>query len=553
MHRINTRCGFDYYFAWDQTDNRYYQGKFYTNIEGLTTETYEDFSFKSNPEPNKPQSTALVDTTGSFSPDVLAHLVTDFALTRGEDEKFFVYHAMLLPHNPVVTVPGFEHANTMQERFDGQVQYLDQIVGRVNTALAEAGLDDDVLVMFTSDNGARSNIETPWMGRIVNGGKFGFTDAGVHVPLVAKYSGGIRPGSSSAALSDCSDLLPTIYDAVGVANTEIIDGHSFWDTMLEPESSPPIRSWVYLQVNTRQSMRDHTRQIENDEAYDVSVRNDRQQLLFTHQDDICIEPGIVALYDALARMRFDFGLNIPMAAGDTLSGCTGIACTQGQLVCVEDCGLDVFNCIMCRAQNSSQCMRCEDGYTLDLDDRVCNLMTGTTLSAIPWTTTTTTTTTTTSETTAAPCIVENCASCNGNQPWRCAVCKPGFERRMRGRECLPPFQCEVEHCLECMPNRSRRCKRCENGFITRMQRTLCDKPIPCQVEHCEECIDKKPFQCKRCIPGYARFNNRQRCGKVGLCHVDNCAECHHGKPFRCHICEPGYRKIWNNTRCVRRQ
>eukprot|EP00043_Microstomoeca_roanoka_P018209 m.193690 g.193690 ORF g.193690 m.193690 type:complete len:412 (-) comp16783_c2_seq11:2570-3805(-) len=237
FHHISSRCDFDYYFAWDQTDNRYTQGKFLTNIDGLTTESYNSFSFADTAEPLPVPNNHLVDLTGDYSPKVLADLAIDFIKTRGPDEKFFMYYACLLTHNPVTPPPG-STASSLQTRFDAQVRYLDSVVGRVTAALQDMGLDDEVLFMFTSDNGAKGDIETPWQGRLIEGGKFGFADEGVRMPFLAQMTGTVPSGSSSAALADMTDLLPTVYDAFGLSPPDSIDGRSYWTTLLgQPETN----------------------------------------------------------------------------------------------------------------------------------------------------------------------------------------------------------------------------------------------------------------------------------------------------------------------------
>jgi N-sulfoglucosamine sulfohydrolase len=86
------------------------------------------------------------------------------------------------------------------------VHRLDRGVGLILMALKAAGLDDDTLVVFLSDNGA------PFLNS-----KTTLFDAGVHLPLLMRRPGQ-RPGLVNPNLVSFTDLLPTFLDAVGASS-----------------------------------------------------------------------------------------------------------------------------------------------------------------------------------------------------------------------------------------------------------------------------------------------------------------------------------------------
>ena len=582
LHHIQTRCDFDYYFAFNQEDNRYYEGVYHTNIAGLTERTLRDFSFARSKGPLPPPTNTRIDTAGAFTPDLLTDMVLDFVATRGPEERFFVHNGMMLTHNPFVNVPGDEDASNKNERFDGMVRYLDDVIGRVNQGLKDLGVDDEVLFIFSSDNGAKSGIDTPWNGHVLDGGKFGFKDVGVRVPFFAKLAGTIPAGSSSTALSDVTDILPTVYEAFGLPPPQGIDGRSYWGVLTNPAGAVPPRDWVFLQAGNRYAIRTHAYQVEEDEAFDMSDLYFHKKLNIKSDEEICAVDGLLFLYDHFARLVADTNVRVQLPFdGRNFKHCNGLVCDAGSAIqCVESCSTSIFHCLQCAAGSDETCTSCGLGYELGSgastagtcvpesitttttttttgETTTTTTTTGTTTTQAPGsedttTTTSTTTTTTSTTTTEGPqCYVDHCLSCNGNRAFRCNVCEPGYELARRGRLCREPIVCEVDNCLRCKKNRARRCAKCAPGYSPRMQRTRCDPELPCQVEHCLECRDGRPRRCKECAPGYGLYKNAKRCAEIGLCYVNNCEECHHGKPHRCAQCKPGYMQRKNNRRCVR--
>ena len=109
---------------------------------------------------------------------------------------------------------------------------LDWSVGEIMKALASAGLDDNTLVVFTSDNGPWTSYgnhagKTPY--REAKGTSF---DGGTRSACVIRYPGQIKAGSVSKRTFCSVDLLPTIAQLTGAAlPAGPIDGKNIWDVM----------------------------------------------------------------------------------------------------------------------------------------------------------------------------------------------------------------------------------------------------------------------------------------------------------------------------------
>ena len=157
------------------------------------------------------------DTVIAPQPDLsaLTTLFTQQAIdfvNRSKDAPFFLYLAHTAPHLPLAPSALFAGRSGLGAYAD-VVQELDWSTGRVMSALADAGLDSNTLVMFSSDNG-------PWwqgsQGRL-RGRKGETYEGGMREPFLARYPGVIPAGSACAGLATTMDLLPTIGRICGTA------------------------------------------------------------------------------------------------------------------------------------------------------------------------------------------------------------------------------------------------------------------------------------------------------------------------------------------------
>lgn len=171
----------------------------------------------------------------------VAELLTDEAqsriVERYTDEALKFIHAnrkhpffLYLPHTAVHTpiYPGAAfRGKSANGRFGDWVEEVDWSVGRVLDTLQELKLDENTLVIFSSDNG-------PWLIKgadggsalPLRGGKGSTWEGGVRVPTLAWWPGRIQPGTVCDAVAGTIDLLPTIVGLAGgtIPATPILDG-----------------------------------------------------------------------------------------------------------------------------------------------------------------------------------------------------------------------------------------------------------------------------------------------------------------------------------------
>jgi len=167
---------------------------------------------------------------GPIGPDfkideVLPHLFEKsvaYVKERAKKKKpFFLYLPLPAPHTPIVPVPPYKDASKMNPYADFMMQ-VDGHMGELFTAIKEAGVDENTLVFFTSDNGCsnQANFEKlAEFGHDPSGGfrghKADIYEGGHRVPLIVRWPNGIKPGQNSNALTCLTDLYDTMREITG--------------------------------------------------------------------------------------------------------------------------------------------------------------------------------------------------------------------------------------------------------------------------------------------------------------------------------------------------
>ena len=150
-------------------------------------------------------------------------------------KPFFLYLPYTSPHFPVCPLPEFQGQGECGAYGEFLIE-TDFHVGRVMTFLEESGLDENTLVIFTSDNGP----ENPWKSHLeeyshdsrggFRAGKRSIYEGGHRVPFVVRWPAGIdAPGRTCESLVGQVDLLATFAELVGFQLPDNVgeDSHSF--------------------------------------------------------------------------------------------------------------------------------------------------------------------------------------------------------------------------------------------------------------------------------------------------------------------------------------
>ncbi|MEM9586062.1 MAG: sulfatase [Planctomycetota bacterium] len=116
-------------------------------------------------------------------------------INQKRDKPFFLYLAHNMPHAPVFASSEFQ-GRSEGGRFGDVVEEIDWSVGQVVDAIDEAGIQDDTLVIFTSDNGPWS-VFGPHGGTAapLRGEKATTWEGGLRVPAIFRWPGKIDPAT----------------------------------------------------------------------------------------------------------------------------------------------------------------------------------------------------------------------------------------------------------------------------------------------------------------------------------------------------------------------
>ncbi|MCX7013536.1 MAG: sulfatase-like hydrolase/transferase, partial [Candidatus Sumerlaeota bacterium] len=98
---------------------------------------------------------------------------------------------------------------------------IDACVGRILEALNRLGLEQDTLVLYTSDHGDLQAAHG-MVGKIAPG----FFEEVLRVPFILRYPAGIKPGAVSECATDGANVAPTLLDFAGAPIPEGVQGHS---------------------------------------------------------------------------------------------------------------------------------------------------------------------------------------------------------------------------------------------------------------------------------------------------------------------------------------
>ena len=190
-------------------------------------------------------------TEEQFGPDLFNQRVTDY-IKAANDQPFFIYYPMVLPHLPLVTTPDSLDAVSKEEQFSGMISYMDKLVGQIKTAVVEKGLAENTIILFIGDNGTDKRIVSVRNGMEVPGGKGKTNASGTHVPFIAWWPNTIKPAQLDHNLINLSDFFPTLMELAGtnMPAGHPRDGISLVD-VLKGKASAPIRQEQFIHYYPR--------------------------------------------------------------------------------------------------------------------------------------------------------------------------------------------------------------------------------------------------------------------------------------------------------------
>lgn len=181
--------------------------------------------------------------------EVLPHLfdksISHIQTQAKADKPFFLYLALPAPHTPIVPVPPFKDASGMNPYADFVMQ-VDHHMGQLLSALKESGIDDNTLVIFTSDNGCSPEGNFPVLKEFghdpsagYRGHKADIYEGGHRVPFIARWPARMSGGRTTETLACLTDIYATLEEITGSErqSTGGEDSHSLLSTFVGKSGS----------------------------------------------------------------------------------------------------------------------------------------------------------------------------------------------------------------------------------------------------------------------------------------------------------------------------
>ncbi|NMA95212.1 MAG: arylsulfatase [Clostridiales bacterium] len=178
-----------------------------------------------------------------YSPDFIEHKALKF-IESNKYNPFFLYYCPTLPHanneggdSPdgmeVDTYGEFEHRDWSENEkgFARMIQRIDITVGRIVNKVKEVGIEDNTIIIFTSDNGPHNEGGHSVTKFNSTGGFRGYKrslhEGGIRIPFIVKWPNKIRPGQVSDHIGYFPDIINTLCDITGANKVPYSDGISF--------------------------------------------------------------------------------------------------------------------------------------------------------------------------------------------------------------------------------------------------------------------------------------------------------------------------------------
>ena len=216
---------------------------------------------------------------GEYLTDVLTHHACDY-IKRHKHDPFFLMLAYSAPHSPF-QAPQYLIDHYLERGFDritattyAMIEVMDTGIGRVLDQLDREGLDQNTIVLFTSDNGPAffnpafmlNPGEKTFNERFnagLRGSKGWVYEGGIRVPMVVRWPEGLPTNVSNHDLAHFTDWLPTLASMCGIEtiNDFPLDGYDLFAQLKgETPSEAPRRFWqwnfYYPDVSTNAAVRE---------------------------------------------------------------------------------------------------------------------------------------------------------------------------------------------------------------------------------------------------------------------------------------------------------
>lgn len=265
---IPNRQGFDYFFGYlsQVHAHNYYPEFLWQNETRYKLRNIVDHASRGD----KKSLGGVSSNKAEYSHDLIATEALKF-IEQNKGNPFYLYLSMTIPHanneagDKGMEVPDYgiyaeKDWPEPQKGHAAMITRMDGDIGKVFELLKKLGIDDNTLVIFTSDNGPhREGGNDPDFNDsngLLRGIKRDLYEGGIRVPMIARLPGRIKAGSRSDHVSAFWDFLPTACEAAGIKAPSGIDGISYLPELVgRKQKEHEYMYWEFHERNARQAIR----------------------------------------------------------------------------------------------------------------------------------------------------------------------------------------------------------------------------------------------------------------------------------------------------------
>jgi arylsulfatase A-like enzyme len=180
-------------------------------------------------------------------------------IQKNSSQPFFVYLPHPMPHFPVDASEPFK-GKSADGIYGDAVAEIDWSVGEVVKTLQDLGIEENTIIVFTSDNGgeARKGPNKGGLNWPLRGHKSQVWEGGIRVPCILKWPGKIPEGKDYSGIVTAMDFLPTFATLTGgsVPEDRVIDGKDISRILVDPENAQsPHETFFYYDRDQLQAVR----------------------------------------------------------------------------------------------------------------------------------------------------------------------------------------------------------------------------------------------------------------------------------------------------------
>jgi arylsulfatase A-like enzyme len=268
---VPEKQGFDYFYGYlgQGQAHGYYPTHLRENDRWDTLQN--DFVLPHEEIPTSSPETAFEKFEGkAYAPDKMTEKALDF-LDRNKGNPFFLYLPYTIPHVALQIPKDSESYKLYEGKWDtipyygdqgytptlqplatyaAMITQLDAYVGQIMEKIKELNLDEETLIMFSSDNGTTFNggVNATFFNSVkgLRGLKMDLYEGGIRMPFIARWPGHIPAGKVTDHISAQYDMMATLGDLL---NTEVppTDGISMMPTLLGKPAEQKKHDYLYFE------------------------------------------------------------------------------------------------------------------------------------------------------------------------------------------------------------------------------------------------------------------------------------------------------------------